>query len=245
MIMKAAIYHLPVVVRCRILPFTAFYSSRRNLSSTPKDSTTVYRGTFFEQRSLSILEKHLSMTLTRVGGKEDGGVDLIGWWWIPTVDSNVEEAVDFSAWKRVRVVAQCKAEKKKVAPKYVRELEGVVYRQMYQSSQELNTLDVVNKPTIVALFISESPFSKSALLRAMSSTVPFLLVYIPPLPTNGESDSSSGGIGTVVWNPALGGTTGLLQGRMEVRWTRSTTSGTDFPTMWYAGQLVPSLKPGV
>ncbi|KAF9254989.1 hypothetical protein L218DRAFT_842318, partial [Marasmius fiardii PR-910] len=211
--------------------------------------TTVYRGTFFEQRSLSILEKHLSMTLTRVGGKEDGGIDLIGWWWIPVVDSS-SEIVDLSIRKRVRVIAQCKAEKKNIGPKYVRELEGVVYRHTDQSSTTTShgdaALEGVNRPssTIVALFISESPFTKSALLRAMSSTVPFLLVHIPPSPSNGELDLDSGeSIGTLVWNPALGGTSGLLRGKMEVRWTRSSSGNIGFPTMWHSGRIVPSFKP--
>ncbi|EEB89062.1 hypothetical protein MPER_12892 [Moniliophthora perniciosa FA553] len=69
------------------------------------------------------------MSLTRVGGKEDGGIDLIGWWWIPE-GAKESNAVDFSRRKRVRVVAQCKAEKKKIGPGYVRELEGVVFRNL-------------------------------------------------------------------------------------------------------------------
>jgi hypothetical protein len=46
--------------------------------------STVQRGTAFEYRALALLTKHLSMSLTRVGGSYDGGVDLIGWWWVPT-----------------------------------------------------------------------------------------------------------------------------------------------------------------
>src|SRR6266851_1323834 len=45
--------------------------------------STVHRGTAFEYRALALLTKHLSMSLTRVGGSHDGGVDLIGWWWLP------------------------------------------------------------------------------------------------------------------------------------------------------------------
>jgi hypothetical protein len=50
--------------------------SRRLLS-------TVQRGTAFEYRVLAQLTKHMSMSLTRVGGSNDGGIDLIGWWWVP------------------------------------------------------------------------------------------------------------------------------------------------------------------
>jgi hypothetical protein len=45
--------------------------------------STVHRGTAFENRALSLLTEHMSMSLTRVGGSNDGGVDLIGWWWVP------------------------------------------------------------------------------------------------------------------------------------------------------------------
>jgi hypothetical protein len=45
--------------------------------------STVHRGTAFEYRALALLTKHMSMSLTRVGGSYDGGVDLIGWWWVP------------------------------------------------------------------------------------------------------------------------------------------------------------------
>ena len=45
--------------------------------------STVHRGIAFEKRALSLLTEHMSMSLTRVGGSHDGGVDLIGWWWVP------------------------------------------------------------------------------------------------------------------------------------------------------------------
>ncbi len=45
--------------------------------------STVHRGTAFENRALSLLTENMSMSLTRVGRSHDGGVDLIGWWWVP------------------------------------------------------------------------------------------------------------------------------------------------------------------
>ena len=46
--------------------------------------STVQRGTAFEYRALALLTKHMSMSLAHVGGSYDGGVDLIGWWWVPS-----------------------------------------------------------------------------------------------------------------------------------------------------------------
>ena len=46
--------------------------------------STVHRGTAFEYRALALLTKHMSMSLAHVGGSYDGGVDLIGWWWVPS-----------------------------------------------------------------------------------------------------------------------------------------------------------------
>ena len=156
--------------------------------------STVHRGTAFENRALALLTKHMSMSLTRVGGSHDGGIDLLGWWWVPrekfcayhamfsgasppptqsfyiymlrciasrrarsgqtlctkkkillalfpplpdpldattsaseaprTTNSNSNAANR----RRLRVLAQCKAEKRKMGPAYLRELEGVVYR---------------------------------------------------------------------------------------------------------------------
>jgi len=45
--------------------------------------STVHRGTAFEYRARAVLIEHMSMSLTRVGGKHDGGIDLTGWWWVP------------------------------------------------------------------------------------------------------------------------------------------------------------------
>ena len=55
----------------------------RVLRFSEKLLSTVHRGTAFENRALSLLTEHMSMSLTRVGGSNDGGVDLIGWWWVP------------------------------------------------------------------------------------------------------------------------------------------------------------------
>ncbi|KAF5390133.1 hypothetical protein D9757_003780 [Collybiopsis confluens] len=193
------------------------YSTLR--AATPStNSSTVSRGTSFEKRCLNILETHLGMVLRRVGGKEDGGVDLTGWWWLPDLvgtHSGFEMPKSKSSSKRVRILAQCKAEKKKVGPKYVRELEGVVWSHMAAEN---------NGAAIVAVFLSESPFTQSSILRAMSSRVPFLLVHVPPSLAKADDgldetiSESTRLSGSCIFNPALGGSAGLFKGQMEVRW---------------------------
>jgi hypothetical protein len=61
--------------------FTALVRSASEVKATALSN--VHRGNEFERRSLRLLRQNLSMSLTRVGGKADGGVDLIGWWWLP------------------------------------------------------------------------------------------------------------------------------------------------------------------
>ena len=127
--------------------------------------STVHRGTAFEYRALALLTKHMSMSLTRVGGSHDGGIDLVGWWWVPcekacayraivseplptqvrrarcTLYNKPPDPLDATTSepeplrnsntanrRRLRVLAQCKAEKRKMGPAYLRELEGVAYR---------------------------------------------------------------------------------------------------------------------
>jgi len=187
----------------------------------PPMLSTVHRGTAFEKRAMRLLETNLPMLLNRVGGKSDGGIDLQGWWWLPfalTASSTPTHR------QRVRVFAQCKAEKKKVGPKYIREMEGVLHR-------HLTTPD-----PMVALFISESPFTKEALLRTQSSPIPFFLLH---LPSEHEDD-----IGSMIWNHALSGTNGLLQGKVEARWERSMNcDGVGRPSLWVQNQRAPCWTP--
>jgi len=62
------------------------------------------------------------MSLSQVGGAGDGGVDLRGWWTIPKSPTSIEG-------RRLRVLGQCKAERKALGPRIVRELEGVMAHQ--------------------------------------------------------------------------------------------------------------------
>ncbi|KAJ7275085.1 hypothetical protein C8J57DRAFT_1062283 [Mycena rebaudengoi] len=220
---------------------------KRALSMAPHMLAAVHRGTIFEERSMKILQDHLSMSLRRVGGKSDGGIDLMGWWWLPPSDSQPpSNLVAPPERRRLRVLAQCKAEKKKASPKYVREMEGVLHRYMSlmkPAAEPASPLDGSQYP-LVALLVSESPFTKATILRAQSSPVPFFLLHLPPVPDASleEDPEVVNSIGTAVWNPALAGVRGLLGGKMEARWERSI-SGSGRPGLWWSGQRIKSWTP--
>ncbi|KAG6879836.1 hypothetical protein C0992_010794 [Termitomyces sp. T32_za158] len=233
----------------RTLRFTS------TLSSPPSPTTTVYRGTAFEHRAQNILQTHMSMSLRRVGGKSDGGIDLLGWWWLPPFgasDINVPR-------RRLRVLAQCKAEKKKIGPKFIREMEGVLHRYLSlsttfhssgsrsQSTHTSSEAQALQYP-LVALFISESPYTRSTILRAQSSPVPLFLLYIPPEPSFSDpsvtEDSFNEGIGSAVWNPALAGARGVLSGDVEIRWERGLR-GSGRPGLWWRNQKLANWTPEV
>jgi len=226
--------------------------------------STVHRGTAFETRALSLLQNNLSMTLTPVGGRGDGGIDLQGWWWLPSenkaphteADERGSEKCGFLASKRrkVRVLVQCKAETKRLSPKYVRELEGVASRYVYEllkptctpaDGEQASQVEDFAPPldAVVAILVSTSPFTKASTLHAHSSPVPFFLIHLPPLapspagiPDDVNKEASSSPQteeeeefkGSAVLNPALSGTSVKdilgLGGELEVRWERKLKS---------------------
>ncbi|KDR76481.1 hypothetical protein GALMADRAFT_246852 [Galerina marginata CBS 339.88] len=262
----------PSFQHCKIPSFSRsqFLLQRRPISSSRQAYaprlTTVQKGSAFEERSLKLLAQTMSMSLKRVGGKEDGGIDLVGWWWLPhvTVDAQKPSLLSFER-RRLRVIGQCKAEKKKLGPNYVRELEGVMYRFLTLSSTNASIYpdtenDLEPLPTdalehsrfpMVALLISESPFTKSTLLRAQSSPIPFFLLHLPPLEelssedshANDDIDGSLGDVGAAMCNPALCGAQGLLKGRLEVRWERHHLGQQGRPAIWWNNNRLPSEIP--
>ncbi|KAI0635290.1 hypothetical protein C8Q77DRAFT_1054262 [Trametes polyzona] len=182
------------------------------------------------------------MSLRRVGGKGDGGVDLQGWWWLPA--------------ERLRVVAQCKAEEKKVGPRYIREFEGTVLRHsayLIPNDRDRRAAQGL-RDALVGLFVSSSPFTKASLLQAYSSPIPLALLHLPePEPTVASDASGTDHAkvhaagdtlsGTLVFNPALGGPSGLLRGTIEPRWQRSLTSTNGSWGMWSNGERIRSWTP--
>lgn len=73
--------------------------------------STTYVGTHYEYTVQNALER-LGMSLKRIGGKSDYGIDLLGTWPAP------------SASEPLKVLIQCKAFARKIEPSQARELEG-------------------------------------------------------------------------------------------------------------------------
>ncbi|KAH6906205.1 hypothetical protein BKA70DRAFT_1291001 [Coprinopsis sp. MPI-PUGE-AT-0042] len=198
--------------RVKKQPTTLSLSTLVSAGTPRTKQSTVSLGTSFELYSLHTLNQHFSMDLRRVGGKDDGGVDLVGWWWVPVRGGNeIGEGEgggtvgEKKNRRRIRVIAQCKAEKKKMGPGRVRELEGVVFRlasesggahsgmglagdveaSIGRSETDTGELSEVRgdygkgATPIVALLISSSPFTKATVLRAHSSPIPMFLLHLP------------------------------------------------------------------
>ncbi|KAG2152756.1 hypothetical protein DEU56DRAFT_775853 [Suillus clintonianus] len=204
--------------------------------------STVARGTAFEQRSLQLLQESFSMSLKRVGGKSDGGVDLLGWWWLPLSEPQSSQSTAITLpRRRIRVLAQCKAEKKKFSPNYVREMEGVWHT--HTTTQAPSSTPVSELGT-VALLLSESKFTTATLTRALGSSVPFLLMHLPPLPVSSDPrvETTLGEVGSAFWNPALGGAQGLLRGDLDVRWERDPGGG-GRPGLWCRDERLQNWTP--
>lgn len=123
-------------------PHTVARASRRSSAEI---------GLAYENHSLAYLNTQLHMSLRRVGRAGDGGIDLRGSWWVPagaisasastsphragsddrqTAAKHAHTIGERQGFepvaRRIRVVGQCKAERKALGPRVVRELEGVV-----------------------------------------------------------------------------------------------------------------------
>lgn len=89
------------------LPSFLHHASRIDMDPT----STTYVGTHYEYTVLAALSR-LGMSLKRIGGKSDYGIDLLGTWTLP------------SSPLPLKVLIQCKALAIKVEPSRARELEG-------------------------------------------------------------------------------------------------------------------------
>jgi len=118
----------------------------------------------------------------------------------------------------LRVLAQSKAEKRKMGPHY-----------------DAPVPTEAEAPP-VALLVSESTFTRGCLLTANASPLPFLLVHLPP--------TGPGELGAIFGNPALVSARGVLRGKLEIRWEHGAPFvGNGRPRLWWHGQPLPSWTP--
>jgi len=99
---------------------------------------------------------------------------------------------------------------------------------------------------MVALLMSESEFTKSAILRANSSPIPFFLLHLPAANNSDDTvEGDEGELGMALCNPALCGRDGLLKGNMELRWERRGLwgRGRGRPTVWWGNQKLHCWTP--
>ena len=121
------------------LPTFLTHARRTALSPT----STVYLGTRYEYLTQLHLRR-LGLELIRVGKRGDGGVDLLGRWWLPNqVERSVQTKEGHEAGRSkleegqqgkgeekkriappIKVLVQCKRLNKKITPAVVREMEG-------------------------------------------------------------------------------------------------------------------------
>ncbi|KAJ9103260.1 hypothetical protein QFC21_002683 [Naganishia friedmannii] len=208
-----------------------------------KKLPTVILGNGFELHCQRLLQQQMRMSVVRIGGKGDGGIDLRGWWSIP--DARHILADDKPAvLRRIRVLAQCKAEKKPPGPRLIREMEGVARREYDLLKEESHSHrltesgdtaspgpSIVSEP-VVALLCSSSGFSPAAVVEANRSRTPMLLLHIPfdyqeillstPDPMTSAVDHEllermPTTVQGAFWNAALMGSRGLLGDGWELR----------------------------
>ncbi|EPS42373.1 hypothetical protein H072_3656 [Dactylellina haptotyla CBS 200.50] len=99
---------------------------------------TVFTGTLYEYTVLAALSRLPGISLTRIGGRDDAGVDLQGSWELPRFvmkksfnsdgSSIISEESNGPFKIKIPLIVQCKNVREKgwKGPQYVRELEGAL-----------------------------------------------------------------------------------------------------------------------
>lgn len=117
---------------------------------------------------------------------------------------------------------------------------------------------------IIAILLSQSGFSKNAMLHASKSHTPLMLVHLPggqALHPTGDDRSRrkeeeiEGEVGGVWWNAAMSGPVGVLGGKMELRREILDGSGVNAVTgdarvraryrLYHSGKRFGRLGPGL
>ncbi|KAK6507431.1 hypothetical protein TWF481_005864 [Arthrobotrys musiformis] len=117
---------------------------RHAILTSLNPTTTVFTGTLYEYTVLSALSRCLpGISLTRVGGRDDAGIDLTGTWHLPKPprrpSQKKEEEKEEEEFTPLPLTIQCKNVQQKSwkGPQYIRELEGSL------TSQPPNALGIL------------------------------------------------------------------------------------------------------
>ncbi|KAF3942243.1 hypothetical protein ABW19_dt0202062 [Dactylella cylindrospora] len=136
---KSIYRHLSTLTHSDIPTFLR-YAHLSSLNPTK----TVFTGTLYEYTVLTALSRLPGVSLSRIGGKDDAGIDLQGTWELPkiivqarTYDDNddnttLEGQTTPPTTEKIKLplIIQCKfGEKSWKGPQYVRELEGALANQ--------------------------------------------------------------------------------------------------------------------
>ncbi|KAL2200425.1 hypothetical protein P885DRAFT_28695 [Corynascus similis CBS 632.67] len=153
------------------LPTFLAYSRRTNLDP----SSTVYVGTHFEYTAAAALVRY-GLSLRRVGGASDCGIDLLGIWSL---------SLPHPAPKELRVIAQCKAVRRP-GPHLVRELEGA----FAGAPAGWRPTTTTTRSGVVGLLVTERPATKG--IREALARSRWPMGYV--------ACSREGSVGQFLWN---------------------------------------------
>ena len=129
------------------------YADRTELDVQSK----VYIGTHYEYTVQNLLASAYFFTLTRIAGANDRGVDLLGYWRLPSLPHPI------------RVLIQCKVTSK-LQPRVVRELEGTFAGAPAGWNDEANTLAILTGTAEATKGIRDAMSSSNVGLVWMSVT---------------------------------------------------------------------------
>ena len=169
-------YNAPVQFRCHAstkashTDITSFLTHATSTNLSPK--STYYVGTLYEYTVLRAL-RTLNISLHRTGGTDDRGIDLRGRWLLPT-HTHYSDGIP--------VIVQCKAEKRPMGPRYLRELEGAT------ATEEAGTL---------FLLATLSRFTEGARRVVMGSERAMGVVVVGGYDVGGD-------VRQFIWNAAAG-----------------------------------------
>ena len=140
-----------------------------SVKSPSSTTSSTAKGNAFEVLALHTLSK-LGFKLTRVGGRADKGIDLLGTWELPAC--------------RLRAIVQCKALSRTVGPNTMRELEGTIGQAPRDRAEVTGTVGVL---------VGRTGATKGVRDALTRSTVPLVWVCV-------EDEAAEGTVRQLIWN---------------------------------------------